>query len=100
MMDRFRTPDGLLLSAISIAADRRYGAYFPFFRTWQELALLRGAARILYQTSALGRGAVQGLVSYIIGDGFKYRVNGKPGCPPGLRTACQEILDEDSDQQD
>ena len=35
MLDRLRSPDGLLLSAISIVADRRYGAYWPFF---QDLA--------------------------------------------------------------
>jgi hypothetical protein len=100
MIDRLRSPEGLLLSAISIASDRRYGQCWPFFRTWQELAMLRGASRILYQTSALARGAVQGLASYIIGDGFSYRVVGKPGCPPGLRIACQELLDENSETND
>ena len=100
LIDRLRSPDGLLLSAISIAADRRYGACWPFFRTWQELALLRGAARILYQTSTLARGVVSGLQSYIIGDGFQYRVTEREGCPAGLRLACQEILDEYSDIND
>src|SRR5215469_942183 len=100
MLDRLRSPDGLLLSAISIVADRRYGAYWPFFRTWQELALIRGSARILYQTSALARGAVQGLVSYIIGAGFTYRAVEKPGCPAGLRLACQEVLDENQELND
>jgi len=100
MLDRLRSPDGLLLSAISIAADRRYGACWPFFRTWQELALLRGASRVLYQTSALARGAVQGLTSYIIGDGFTYRAVAKPGCPPGLRLAVQDLLDENSELND
>jgi hypothetical protein len=100
MIDRLRSPEGLLLSAISIAADRRYGACWPFFRTWQELALLRGASRILYQTSGLARGATQGLVSYIIGDGFSFRVVARPGCPAGLRLAAQEILDENSELND
>lgn len=100
LIDRMRSPDGLLLSAISIASDRRYGACWPFFRTWQDLALLRGASRILFQTSALARGAVSGLVSYIIGDGFKYRIVEKEGCPAGLRLACQEVIDENSKVND
>lgn len=96
LLDRMRTPDGLLFSAISITADRMYGAYWPFFRTWNDLALLRGASRILFQTSAMARGAVKGVASYIVGDGFKYRAVEKEGAPSGLRQAAQDILDENS----
>ncbi len=98
LIDRLRSPDGLLLSAISVAADKKYGCYWPFFRTWNDLALLRGASRILYQTSALAQGAIEGLKSYIIGQGSQTRAVEKDGCPPGLRTAVQECLDEYSDR--
>lgn len=100
LIDRLRSPDGLLLSAISIAADRQYGSYWPFFRTWSDLALLRGASRIVYQTSCLARGAVGGVASYIIGDGFKYRVVEKESGAPGLQAVCQDILNENSDLND
>lgn len=94
LIDRLRSPDGLLLSAISVAADRRYGAYWPFFRTWNDLALLRGASRILFQTCGLARGAVSGLTSYIIGEGSTTRAAPKKDCPLGLAEAVQDVLDE------
>ena len=96
LVDRLRAPDGLLLTAISIAADRMYGCYWPFFRTWNDLALLRGASRICFQTSCLARGAINGVAGYIVGDGFKYKANKKEDCPEGLRQAVQNILDDNS----
>jgi hypothetical protein len=95
LIDRLRAPEGLLLTAISIAADRQYGSYWPFFRTWNDLALIRGASRIAYQTGCLARGALNSVASYIIGAGFVYRAAVKKGeDAPGLAERCQDILDE------
>ncbi|MBY0527326.1 MAG: hypothetical protein K2R98_28275, partial [Gemmataceae bacterium] len=73
LLDRMRQPDGALLMPVSTAADRLYGANWPFWRTWTDHAKLRGMARILVGMSTQAQGAIGGLSSYVCGAGATYR---------------------------
>jgi len=81
---------------ISTAADRRYGAFWPFWRSWQEHARLRAAARVLYTMSPTVSGALDGICSYVVNTGHKPKAAEKPGrnAPASLVAACQEVIDE------
>lgn len=73
--DRMREVDGFAYP-ISTAQDRAYGANWPFWRTWQEHARLRAASRVLCGISSNARGMLNGLTSYVVGNGYSYRVMG------------------------
>ena len=54
--------------------QRKNGNNYPLYRTEQELALLRFPSRWLASTNSYAIGFVQGLTSYILGDGMTYRI--------------------------
>ncbi len=52
--------------------DRDEGRNFPIFRTEQELAVIRGAARLLTSSNPIAVGVLASLTNYVIGNGFQY----------------------------
>src|SRR5262245_8084001 len=66
LIDRMMDADGAMLNSVSYASDRKYGANWPFWRTWNEHTLLRGAARILQTTNTCAQGCLEGLTSFVI----------------------------------
>jgi hypothetical protein len=96
MLDRFSTRDAVGGFQIATTNDRRWGRNFPMFQTEQDLALLRMPSRILCATNSYAIGLLEGLTSYVIGDGITYQVVAKKGQTPPkeLLDTCQEILDE------
>jgi hypothetical protein len=96
-LDTVRLNTGQLLGAhVSTAADRRYGNYAPFWRTWYEHSRLRAGARLIYGLSPLCSGAVRGLRSYCVGEGFTYQAVAKKGrdAPPELVEAVQDAVED------
>lgn len=53
--------------------DRRYGSNFPFWVSEAQLSLLRAQSRLVVTMSPNARGLLNGLTSYVIGTGFKYK---------------------------
>ena len=96
LIDRMSTGDGRMLLATSVAADRLYGANWPFWRTWQEHSLLRGASRMLCTTSTCAQAILSGLTSYVIGKGYdwKVRLRDEDRELPGMMDAVQDTVDE------
>lgn len=95
LLDRLSS-DGKLFMPISIANDRLYGANWPFWRTWNDHALLRGAARLICQTSNQAQGILGGLTSYVIGEGFTFKARAIEGKnpPDGMIDASQQCVNE------
>ncbi len=93
--DRLTGPDRDLLQPISLYQDRRYGANWPFWRTWLEHARIRAGGRLICTQGTLAPGALKGLTNYVIGEGFTDRaVARRKECPAELIDAVQECLDE------
>jgi predicted double-glycine peptidase len=90
MLDRFKRAEPATFSIANVN-DRRFGRNYPLFRTEQELAALRFASRILCGTNSYAIGLQEGLTSYVIGDGYKYRAvcDDKP-----IAIAVQKVIDE------
>jgi Phage portal protein, lambda family len=63
---------------ISLYQDRRYGANWPFWRTWLEHARIRAGARLMCTASTLASGALRGLTNYVIGEGYTDKAEWKP----------------------
>ena len=73
--ERMGTPDGWL--PVNNPASRRHGAYFPFFQTEQELGFIRETARLICATNNHAAGLLNGLTSFVIGTGFKFKATMK-----------------------
>jgi hypothetical protein len=52
---------------------RRYGHYFPFFQSEQQLTLLRDLSRIVVGTNNYAQGMLGGLTNFVIGTGYKVK---------------------------
>jgi hypothetical protein len=87
---------GKPLLPLSLVDDRRHGRNRPIFQTEAQLAMIRGAARIVAQTAPMAIGALEALGNYVIGKGFTYEVADRPNrqAPEGLATCVQDVLDE------
>lgn len=96
LLDRLRTSDERLLLAPSTVQDRRWGSNWPFWRTWQEHALLRAQSRLLCTVSDIASGVLSGLTSYVVGDGMTHRAAAKKGKnpPASLVEAVQAEIDD------
>ena len=97
MLDRFRGEQSYFNYTIATSADRRYGQNIPLFRTEQELAMLRMPSRILCSANSYAIGMLEGLTSYVIGDGLQYRWAAKEGCedvPAEALQALNAVTDE------
>jgi hypothetical protein len=93
---------GKPLLPLSLVDDRRHGRNRPIFQTEAQLAMIRGAARIVAQTAPMAIGALEALGNYVIGKGFTYEVADRPGrnAPDGLAACVQDVLDEFCDVND
>ncbi len=101
VVDRMRGPERDLVQPVSTAQDRRYGANWPFWRTWIEHARLRAAGRILCTLTNVGRGLVRGLCSYVVRDGYTFRAAARSdSTPAALVGAVQAAIDDFSDHNE
>jgi lambda family portal protein len=93
---------GKPLLPLSLVDDRRHGRNRPIFQTEAQLAMIRGAARIVAQTAPMAIGALEALGNYVIGKGFTYEVADRPNrqAPGGLAACTQDVLDEFCDLND
>lgn len=53
--------------------DRQQGRNFPIVQTEQDLMLIRGASRLMCDTSPAAIGVLKNLTNFIVGTGFKYK---------------------------
>lgn len=76
--------------------DRRGGRNFPLFQNETELGIIRMQSRILCGTNNYAIGLLEGLTSYMLGDGFVYRATAKRIEHPEreLIAAIQDIIDD------
>ncbi len=98
---------GKPLLPLSLIDDRRHGWNRPIFQTEAQLAMIRGAARIVAQTAPMAIGALEALGNYVIGKGFTYEVAERPSsgragrqAPDGLADCVQDVIDEFCDAND
>jgi Phage portal protein, lambda family len=93
---------GKPLLPLSLVDDRRHGRNRPIFQTEAQLAMIRGAARIVAQTAPMAIGALEALGNYVIGKGFTYEVADRRNrqAPSGLAACVQDVLDEFCDLND
>lgn len=69
---------------------RRYGHYFPFFQSEQQLTLLRDLSRIVVGTNNYAQGMLGGLTNFVIGTGFKVKVAAEGA---GAKANAQKLRD-------
>ena len=69
-------------------------AIFPIFRTEQELAVIRGAARLLTATSPIAVGILTTLTNYVIGNGFQYAVAATADGDSYFTKIASRVIDE------
>src|SRR5262245_22453184 len=95
LFDRFRQWPGAGPQVIGAADfwDRRYGHYWPFFRSEMELALYRQPARVLAGANSATIGLLYGTSHYL--GCPQYKCNSRRGkkAPPELLAACQDVVD-------
>ena len=98
---------GKPLLPLSLIDDRRHGWNRPIFQTEAQLAMIRGAARIVAQTAPMAIGALEALGNYVIAKGFTYEVADRPSlgrsgrqAPDGLAECVQDVIDEFCDVND
>src|SRR5687768_1170690 len=83
-------------------ADRDRGRNAPFAETEQDLAVVRGLARLVTTASCPGAGILNNLTNYVVGTGFKFTagVKKRRPAPAGLVAAVQDAIDEFLDDND
>jgi hypothetical protein len=74
--------------------DRRFGQNRPIFENELELAAIRGASRILHDTSPHTQTVTQNLLNFVDGLGFTYKVQPKRSGVEELVREVQWIIDE------
>lgn len=102
LIDRFRDGGDWWIPIGGMPYDRRSGKNFPFYSSEQELAYFRAASRLICNKNSFAIGILEALISYIVGDGFQYRVGlkGRRGEKAqdnreiSLVNAGQEVVDE------
>lgn len=77
------------------------GSLAPLIRTEQDLNILRTPARITAWANPYAQGLINGLTSYVVGEGFAYSAEVEDDkLHPGLKEAYQKIIDEHLDRND
>lgn len=95
VVSSFKGSDRDMVYPFSTAQDRRYGANWPFWRTWQEHARLRAASRLIYTLSPLASGAISAITSYVVGEGMQVKITGRhQDTPPEIIREAQFVMDE------
>ena len=74
-------------------SSRQHGVYFPFFRTEQELGILRDISRIVARTNNHAEGMVEGLTSFVVGTGHKFKVTPRDPADKQAARDLTEFLD-------
>src|SRR5262249_4204445 len=80
LLDRFRAEP--YAYNITSAYDRKFGRNYPLYGSEAELSLLRAPSRLLCQTNTYAQGLIEGLTSYVIGEGYTYRAAARKGQEP------------------
>ncbi|VTS03324.1 phage portal protein [Tuwongella immobilis] len=96
MLDRYRRDD-ILPGGPAAGWHRTLGRNYPLFQTEAELALLRAPARVLASSNSYAIGLMEGLTSYVISTGYRYRAASRRKANPApqeLLDRCQDIIDE------
>jgi hypothetical protein len=93
---------GLVPQYLPVTGDRQDGQMAPVFRTEQDLAAIRGMARILTATMEPAIAAGNALESYVVGTGFGYAVTSKKGqqADDAVLAVANRVLDEFLDAND
>jgi hypothetical protein len=94
----FEVPGGFGGAIPTTRNDRDEGRDFPIFRTEQELAVIRGAARLLTSFSPIAVGILNTLTNYVIGTGFQYAVTSRSGTDRHFATVARAVIDEFLDE--
>jgi hypothetical protein len=76
---RLRDDSGRLSLPPSVVTDRRHGANWPMWRTWQELSRIRQRSRVICETNPYAIGFLDNYTNYIIGTGCTYKAALKKG---------------------
>jgi hypothetical protein len=74
--------------------DRQDGRMLPFFQTEQELALIRGMSRAIFEINPVAKGALEKLTNYVIGSGFKHTASGVRDTNSPLAKSVQCVIDQ------
>jgi hypothetical protein len=74
--------------------DHEEGRNIPLFQTEQELACIRGLARFVYDCTETGKGVIDNLANYVIGEGFATKVTSKRGAEKHLIDTAQDIVND------
>jgi len=80
--------------------DRLHGQNRPIFETEFELAAIRGAARLVHDTSPHAQTITGNLLNFIDGTGFQYKCQPKAPADDDLAKAVQRIVDEFLDRNE
>ena len=90
--------------AASTINDRGWGKSFPIYQTEIDLQVLRFPARLLLATNGYAIGMLEGITSYVCGDGFAQEVKAKPGkeerVPAEILAKLNEVLDDFRERND
>ena len=90
-MDRYRDGDRLVVP-MGLQA-RTDGRNLPFLLTEQELADIRGFARLLDTFNPLAIGAMDTLTSFVLGEGMMFRATSKDQAGSALVARLQDVID-------
>lgn len=95
ILDRYRD-GGIIAYPISQPTDRRWGSNFPFWTSEAQLSLLRAQSRLCVAMNPNAHGLLNGLCSYVIGSGFKWKASEKPesDADEGVVREAQMVIDE------
>ena len=95
LLNRYRD-GGQFAYPVSQPTDRRYGGNYPFWYSEQQLSILRAASRLCTTMNPNAYGLLNGLASYVIGNGFSYRVAAKKGIEVSadLLEQAQQVVDD------
>ncbi len=74
--------------------DRLHGQNLPIFGTEFELAAIRGASRLLYDTSPHTKTVADNLLNFIVAQGFTYKAQPKRADQSELADEVQWVIDE------
>ena len=95
ILNRYRD-GGQFAYPVSQPTDRRNGSNYPFWYSEQQLSLLRAASRLCTTMNPNAHGLLNGLVSYVVGCGFTYKIAAKKGLnlPADLIDGAQKVIDD------
>jgi hypothetical protein len=74
--------------------DRDEGRNFPVFKTEAELALIRGAARLVTANDPVAAGVLSCLTNYVIGNGFQYAATARTSEAAELAATASVVIEE------